>query len=135
MNIFETARNLTPEQRRKWIITAAAGAAILVAGVLALLGWLAGRVVPAESPLWEGALQGRLIAVRLVVALGLVPLGVFLGFVVHHAIEKTELGRRLWTWADTDCAVVKAEKTRNSGAYLLTVTAAIIVGLLIGVLR
>lgn len=134
-DLFEAARNLSPEDRKKWVRIAAGGAMALIILVGFLIVWISGRVVPAESPVWEAALQGRLIIVRLIVALGLIPFGVLLGSVVHAAIEKTEQGRRLWTWADADTAVVRAEKTRNSGAYLLTITAAIVLGLLIGVLR
>lgn len=133
--IYEAARNLTPDQRRRWVRKAALAAALVVAAVLSLLAWIAGRVVPAESPIWEAALQGRLIAVRLVVALGLIPFGVFIATHIHNLLENTDQCRRLWTWTETDTAVVKAEKTRNSGEFLKVLVLAIVLGLLIGVLR
>ena len=134
-DLFEAARNLTPDARKRIVRIAAAVAVLDVLLVVAVAFWFAGRVVPAESPVWEAALQLRLVLVRLLVAAGLIPLGVWLGTLALHVVEKTELGRRLWTWAETDYAMVRAEKTRNAGNYLVTVTAALVLGLLIGVLR
>lgn len=135
MSIFEAARNLTPEARKRIVRIAAAVAVLDVLLVVAVAFWFAARVVPAESPVWEAALQLRLVLVRLLVAAGLIPLGVWLGTLALQVVEKTELGRRLWTWAPADTDAIRAEKMRNVGNYLNLVTVALVVGLLLGVLR
>lgn len=135
MSLFEAARNLTPETRKKIVRVAAGVAVVDVILVVAVAFYVAGRVVPAESPVWEAALQLRLVLVRLLVAAGLIPLGIWLGTLALQVVEKTELGRRLWTWAPTDTDAIRAEKVRNVGNYLNLVTVALVVGLLLGVLR
>jgi hypothetical protein len=134
-DLFSAAYNVEPAQRRKIVRVVFGLAAVLVLLLVFLAGRHAGQVLPSESPWWETALQLRLLLVRLLMAVALVPLGVAAGFLVHQAMEHTDLAKRLWTWAPDDAVSVKAEKTRNAGAYLLTITAAIVLGLLIGVLR
>lgn len=135
LDFFESGRNLSPEQRKLWTRVGVGLSSVLVMLVVFLGGKYAALTVPAESPLWEAALQLRLILVRAFVALGLIPLGVVMAVILHAGFGKTEKARRQWTWAPDDCEAVKAAKTANAGSFLNALTFAIVVGLLVGVLR
>lgn len=135
LDFFEAGRNLTLNRRKFWITLVGGLSSVLVLLVVFLAGKYATLTVPAESPLWEMALQFRLIAARMFVALALIPAGIFLAFVAHSSISKTEKARRHWTWAIGDTSEVRAAKTSNSGRMLDTLMLAIVLGLLLGVLR
>lgn len=134
-NLLQAAYNLTDDQR-KWIVRV--GVTVSVLFTLALLVGAfraAVLIVPAESPVWEAALQLRLILIRLAVTPAIVALAVGLGLGLEAVFGKTELARRLFVWAPTDTAIVKAEKTRNYGNFVTITLTGLIIGLLFGVLR
>ena len=135
MDFWLASRNLSSEKRKLLVRISVGVSSVLVALIIFLMGTYARVTVPAESPIWEIALQLRLILVRLFVAVGLIPLGVFLAIVAHSAFSKTEKARRLWTWATNDTAIVKAQKTQNAGNFLNALIVACVLGLLLGVLR
>jgi len=135
MDFWLAGRNLDV-CRRKRLVRIAIGISVSLVGLVIILsGKHAVSTVPMESPTWETSIQLRLILTRLFVAMGLVPLGIFAAVVAHAAFSKTEKARRLWTWAPSDTAIVKAQKTGNSGNFLNALVVSIVLGLLLGVLR
>lgn len=135
MDFWGAGHNLEAGQR-KWLVRIVVGVSVILVGLVGVLsGMHAVSTVPMESPNWETSIQLRLILAKLFVAMGLVPLGIFLAVTAHAAFSKTEKARRLWTWAPSDTAIVKAQKTANSGNFLNALVISIILGLLFGVLR
>ena len=134
-DLRQAAYNLTPKQRKIVVGVGIASAVLATVAILAGGFHIAAQIVPAESPVWEAALQLRLILIRLAVAPAIVTLAVGLGLGLEAVFGKTELARRLFVWAPTDTDIVKAEKTRNYGNFVTITLAGLIVGLLFGVLR
>lgn len=134
-DLKQAAYNLTPKQRKIVVGVGLISATVATVVILAAGFHVAAQIVPAESPVWEAALQLRLILVRLAVTPAVVTLAVALGLGLEAVFGKTELARRLWTWAPTDTEGVKAEKTRNYGNFVTITLTGLIIGLLFGVLR
>jgi hypothetical protein len=134
-HLWTAAWDLTPEERSRTVRVCSWIAFVLVLIVLAGAGSTAGRVVPAEHPVWEAILQTRLVLVRLVLTVPLLVIGATAAVLLYQLLENTELGRRLLIWHYSDDAHTQATKTRNGGSLLATLLAACILGILLGVLR
>jgi hypothetical protein len=135
LNLFEAAHNLSPVQRKRIVIGASILSALLTAAVLFGAFHFAALIVPAESPVWEAALQLRMILVRLLVAPVIAILGLCVGCGAFLVLGKTELYRRLGTWSENDPVDIRREKTRNAGNIFVGLLVASVLGMMFGVLR
>lgn len=134
-NLLQAAYNLDPAQRKVVVLLGTVVSAIFTCALIAGAFHAAVLLVPAESPMWEAALQSRLILVRLAVAPAIAMVAVIFALLFNLVFGKTETARRLFTWAPTDTEQVRAEKVRNSGNFLAVIMGALILGMLFGVLR
>jgi hypothetical protein len=134
-DLWSAAYNLHPDTCKRTVRIAGILAVLLVVVVLFGAAAIAGRVVPAENPVWEAILQTRLAFVRMGLAIPVLILAAVSGVTLFQVLENTQLGKRLLIWADGDDPQVKAQKTRNAGALLSALILSCIVGLLLGVLR
>ena len=135
-HLWSAALDLTSEQRRSSVRIAAWVGFVIVAMTLLAAGGTAGRVVPADHPIWEAVLQTRLALVRLVLAVPLMVIGAISAVAIFQVLENSALGARI---TDINDPAAQAEEwaaaLRNRGTILAALFLACILGLLFGVLR
>jgi hypothetical protein len=114
----------TPEPfRRRLLIGVGVLASILVATMAYKLGRWSALDVTAESRHWENALQARLIAFRLKVALGLMAGTLGLSYGVYQLLDRSRLGARLLHWDEShDTEYSAAAKTLTAGLVFSALT-------------
>lgn len=102
--------------------------------VTAMLLWLVYGVLHAWAALEPATVaQGErlLFALaalnRVVAALVLIPLGLFLAWALFQVFDRTKLAEHLMTWRPKDTEASEAAKTRNSG----TIFAALLLGIFV----
>ncbi len=118
----------TPEPFRRRLILAVG---VLAAALVVLMSFKLGRwsalEVSAESRAWENALQARLIAFRLKVALGLTAGSLGLAYGLYQLFDRSRLGARLLHWDEShDTEYSAAAKTLSAGLVFAALTLGIL---------
>lgn len=116
--LFTPGAALTPEERRTSVLWGACIALALLLVVLLAGGRAAALKVGSDSNAWETALQARIMAGRLVAALGIWILAVLAGWGAFELLDNTKRGKWLFAWADGDSDLVKAAKTLGASLVL-----------------